>query len=333
MGPALIDEGVALVRASRDPVRPYQLQAAIAAVHDEAPSAAETDWLQVLALYGLLEQVSPGPIVTLNRAVALGHGRRAGRRARRPRRLERGQRLARHHRLHAVRAHLLEMAGETEKARESYLLASRLTTSIPEQTTSDERPKPCERHRCVTSPVAGSFSSETDTGRRSPAVPRSSRTARRARPAAALVAALAAAAALATGGAAAAPSPPRLPPPSRRTRRTSCSSATPTRPATAPAPTRSAAATAPWTTTGGRSRPRSTRPTPTRPAAAGSSPTSSSRACSVTRPRRRGPTRSTRRATPTRRPSGCAARRPSGSAGCRRSPTSPTRTRSSRASA
>ena len=132
---AYVSEGVALVTdaLSRTRLGPYQVQAAIAAVHDEAPSAAETDWEQVLALYGLLEQLSPGPVVTLNRAVALAmvEGPAAGLAVLDD--LEQDKRLARHHRLHAVRAHLLEMAGETEKARDSYLLASRLTTSIPEQ--------------------------------------------------------------------------------------------------------------------------------------------------------------------------------------------------------
>src|SRR5260370_4986954 len=77
-----IEEGVALLTRTLGtvPVGPYQMQAAIAAVHDEAPSAEETDWPQILALYEVLEQVSPGPVVTLNRAVAVAmvHGPRAG---------------------------------------------------------------------------------------------------------------------------------------------------------------------------------------------------------------------------------------------------------------
>jgi RNA polymerase sigma factor (sigma-70 family) len=132
---AYVREGVALVRdaLTRTRLGPYQVQAAIAAVHDEAPTAAETDWEQVLALYGLLEQLAPGPVVTLNRAVALAmvEGPAAGLAVLDD--LEQDKRLARHHRLHAVRAHLLEMTGDTERARDSYLLASRLTTSIPEQ--------------------------------------------------------------------------------------------------------------------------------------------------------------------------------------------------------
>ena len=79
---AQIEEGVALITRTLGtaPVGPYQLQAAIAAVHDEAPSAEETDWPQILALYEVLERVSPGPVVTLNRAVAVAmvHGPRAG---------------------------------------------------------------------------------------------------------------------------------------------------------------------------------------------------------------------------------------------------------------
>ncbi|MER7073156.1 DUF6596 domain-containing protein [Terrabacter sp. NPDC000476] len=132
---AYVIEGVALVTdaLTRTRLGPYQVQAAIAAVHDEAPSADATDWEQVLALYGLLEQLAPGPVVTLNRTVALAmvEGPAAGLDV--LDHLEQDRRLARHHRLHAVRAHLLELAGDTERARESYLLASRLTTSIPEQ--------------------------------------------------------------------------------------------------------------------------------------------------------------------------------------------------------
>ena len=132
---ASIQEGVALVTEAltRTRLGPYQVQAAIAAVHDEAPTAADTDWEQVLALYGVLEQLAPGPVVSLNRAVALAmvEGPVAGLAVLDDLALD--KRLARHHRLHAVRAHLLELAGDTDTARESYLLASRLTTSIPEQ--------------------------------------------------------------------------------------------------------------------------------------------------------------------------------------------------------
>jgi predicted RNA polymerase sigma factor len=109
----------------------YQVQAAIAALHDQAPHADDTDWPQILALYGLLEQITGNPVVTLNRAVAaaMAHGPSAG--------LalldEVDERLTGHHRLDAVRAHLLEMAGDTEAAYAYYGAAASRTTSLPEQ--------------------------------------------------------------------------------------------------------------------------------------------------------------------------------------------------------
>ncbi len=130
-----ITEGIALVSRTlgRGPVGPYQLQAAIAAVHDEAADAADTDWPQILALYGVLEKISPGPVVTLNRAVALAmvHGPRAGLALLGT--LDDDDRMDRHHRLDAVRAHLLELAGEPDAARAAYLRAAGLTASLPEQ--------------------------------------------------------------------------------------------------------------------------------------------------------------------------------------------------------
>jgi len=130
-----IEEGVALVTRAlgKTPIGPYQLQAAIAAVHDEAPSAAETDWAQILALYEVLERVSPGPVVTLNRAVAVAmvNGPRAGLALLGT--LDADERMAHTHRLEAVRGHLLELAGDTVAARESYQRAARMTASIPEQ--------------------------------------------------------------------------------------------------------------------------------------------------------------------------------------------------------
>jgi RNA polymerase sigma factor (sigma-70 family) len=133
--PALIAEGVALLTRTlgRGPIGPYQLQAAIAAVHDEAPSAGETDWPQIPALYDVLDRVSPGPVVTLNRAVAVAmvHGPRAGLALLGT--LDADDRMAHTHRLPAVRAHLLEMAGETLAAREAYQQAARMTASVPEQ--------------------------------------------------------------------------------------------------------------------------------------------------------------------------------------------------------
>ena len=130
-----IAEGVALLSRTlgRGPVGPYQLQAAIAAVHDEAPSAAETDWPQILALYGVLEHVSPGPVVTLNRAVALAmvEGPRAGLELLDT--LEGDESMTHTHRLDAVRGHLLEVAGDRAAARECYRRAARMTRSEAER--------------------------------------------------------------------------------------------------------------------------------------------------------------------------------------------------------
>ena len=115
------------------PLGPYQLQAAIAAVHDEAARAEDTDWTQILALYQLLERVSDNPMVTLNRAVAVAmvRGPRAGLEVLDT--LGADDRLAGHHRLDAVRAHLLEMDGDLAAARCCYRTAARRTTSLPEQ--------------------------------------------------------------------------------------------------------------------------------------------------------------------------------------------------------
>jgi predicted RNA polymerase sigma factor len=130
-----IREGVDLVTETlaRAPIGPYQLQAAIAAVHDEAARAEETDWRQIVALYELLEGVQPNPMVTLNRAVAIAmvDGPAAGLALLAT--LDGDDRVARHHRLEAVRAHLLELAGDLEGARASYRIAARRTTSLPEQ--------------------------------------------------------------------------------------------------------------------------------------------------------------------------------------------------------
>ena len=130
-----IAEGVALITSTLGSARigPYQVQAAIAAVHDEAPSADATDWAQILSLYEVLERVSPGPVVTLNRAVAVAmvHGARAGLVLLVT--LDADQRMSHTHRLEAVRGHLLEMAGDPAAARVSYQRAARMTTSVPEQ--------------------------------------------------------------------------------------------------------------------------------------------------------------------------------------------------------
>jgi predicted RNA polymerase sigma factor len=132
---AQIAEGIALTTAAlgRTRIGPYQVQAAIAAVHAEAAKPEETDWPQILALYRLLERLAPTPVVTLNRAVALAmvDGPRAGLALLDT--LERDPHLARHHRLAAVRAHLLEMAGDLAAARTHYERAARATTSAPER--------------------------------------------------------------------------------------------------------------------------------------------------------------------------------------------------------
>ncbi len=130
-----IREGVALISATltRARIGPYQLQAAIAAVHDEAPTAAATDWPQILVLYGMLEQLAPNPMVTLNRAVALAmvDGPAAGLATLAT--VEHDERIAGTHRVEAVRAHLLEMAGDGTAALEAYRRAARRATSIPER--------------------------------------------------------------------------------------------------------------------------------------------------------------------------------------------------------
>jgi len=130
-----IAEGVALITDAlpRGATGPYQLQAAIAAIHDEAPSAEATDWPQIMALYELLLRISDNPVVALNHAVAVAmvRGPHAGLDL--LGKLEADERIAGDHRLHAVRAHLLEMAGDRVGARDSYQAAAGRTTSIPQQ--------------------------------------------------------------------------------------------------------------------------------------------------------------------------------------------------------
>jgi RNA polymerase sigma factor (sigma-70 family) len=132
---AAISEGVALITATLRKLRPgpYQLQAAIAAVHDEAATTEATDWPQILALYELLMHTSDNPVVALNHAVAAAmvRGPRAGLELLAD--LADDTRIATGHRLHAVRAHLLEMAGDTTAARTEYLEAARRTASLPRQ--------------------------------------------------------------------------------------------------------------------------------------------------------------------------------------------------------
>jgi RNA polymerase sigma factor (sigma-70 family) len=138
---ALVDEGVALLLATlpKGRIGPYQLQAAIAGVHDEAASVDDTDWVEILGLYDLLRRIDPSPVVALNRAVALGmvEGPAAGLAA--VDRLVADGRLAGHHRLHVVRAHLLERAGDVESARAELDEAVRRTTSVPERRHLERR--------------------------------------------------------------------------------------------------------------------------------------------------------------------------------------------------
>jgi RNA polymerase sigma factor (sigma-70 family) len=130
-----VAEGVALLTRTlaRAPIGPYQVQAAIAAVHAEATGAEDTDWPQILGLYDLLERLAPGPMVSLNRAVAVAmvRGPTAGLELLAT--LDGDERLAGHHRLDAVRAHLQEMAGDPAAPRASYQRAARRTTSAPER--------------------------------------------------------------------------------------------------------------------------------------------------------------------------------------------------------
>ncbi|HET7724776.1 MAG TPA: sigma-70 family RNA polymerase sigma factor [Propionibacteriaceae bacterium] len=132
---SLIDEGVALVTSALtgSPLGPYQLQAAIAAVHDEAATADDTDWREVLGLYDLLVALAPSPVTRLNRVVALAmvDGPAAGLLALDTAGADRT--LVDHHRTHAVRAHLLEQIGDPAGARAEYELAAKLTHSIPER--------------------------------------------------------------------------------------------------------------------------------------------------------------------------------------------------------
>ena len=132
---AAIAEGVALITGAlpHGPTGPYQLQAAIAALHDEAPSAEATDWPQIMALYELLLRISDNPVVALNHAVAVAmvRGPQAGLDLLAG--LESDERIAGDHRLHAVRGHLLEAAGDRAGARDCYQAAARRALSLPQQ--------------------------------------------------------------------------------------------------------------------------------------------------------------------------------------------------------
>jgi predicted RNA polymerase sigma factor len=132
---AAIAEGVAIIEATLPIAKPgpYQLQAAIAAVHDEAADVHSTDWPQILALYDVLTAIAPGPMVALNRtvAVAMVHGPAAALAELNDAAADPA--LSGHHRVDAVRAHLLDELGDQEGAREYYLRAAQRTRSLPEQ--------------------------------------------------------------------------------------------------------------------------------------------------------------------------------------------------------
>lgn len=140
---ALIAEGTRLVEDAMlsSALGPYQLQAAIAALHVEAADAADTDWAQIAVLYRILNRLDPSPVVTLNRAVAVGmaDGPQVGLDLLR----ELEPALERHHRFHAVRGFLLDRAGDREAARDAFLQAARMTASLPEQRFLRRRAEEC----------------------------------------------------------------------------------------------------------------------------------------------------------------------------------------------
>lgn len=144
---ALIEEGVQLVTEAlqQGPPGAYQLQAAIAAIHDEASGPADTDWPQILLLYQLLDQLSPNPMATLNRALALAmvEGPEAGLGLLAT--LDEDKRVASHHRLFAMRGHLLEMAGASAAAGEAFEMAARRSTSLRERAYLQERARTAKR--------------------------------------------------------------------------------------------------------------------------------------------------------------------------------------------
>jgi RNA polymerase sigma factor (sigma-70 family) len=138
---SLIREGVGLVTEalSHGSVGPYQLQAAIAAVHDEAGTAGETDWPQILALYEMLDYVAPNPMATINRAVAVAMVQGPLAALALLGTLDDDERVSNHHLFFAVRGHLLEMARDTGAARQAFALAARRTASVPERRYLEKR--------------------------------------------------------------------------------------------------------------------------------------------------------------------------------------------------
>ncbi len=131
----LIQEGLDLVgnAMAQGRVGPYQLQAAIAALHDQAQTTEQTDWAQITALYGLLERMSDNPMIALNRAVATAmvEGPDAG--LRRVDTIAQDERLKGHYRIDVVRAHLYERTGQHDLALEHYRRAAERTASLPER--------------------------------------------------------------------------------------------------------------------------------------------------------------------------------------------------------
>jgi predicted RNA polymerase sigma factor len=138
---AFIEEGIGLISQTlvTKPLGPYQVQAAIAAVHAEATNANDTDWPQILALYDVLERIAPSPVVALNRAVAVGmvRGPRAGLEILES--LDGDERLGRTHRVASVRASFLELAGDLDAARDAYRFAAEQTQSEPERRFLEQR--------------------------------------------------------------------------------------------------------------------------------------------------------------------------------------------------
>ncbi len=130
-----IAEGVALVTAALayGAPGPYQLQAAIAAVHDESPSGEATDWPQIVALYEVLMRLADNPVVALNHAVAVAMSQGAHAGLALLEALRTDDRMANDHRVHAVRGHLLELAGDLVAARDCFATAARLTANVPQQ--------------------------------------------------------------------------------------------------------------------------------------------------------------------------------------------------------
>jgi RNA polymerase sigma factor (sigma-70 family) len=150
--PRAIAEGLALIvpALSNGRVGPFQLQAAIAAVHAEAASTAETDWREITALYELLERIAPNPVFTLNRAVAVSMVRGPNAGLRLLSELERDERMAGSHRVAAVRGHLLEMAGDDAGAADAYETAARLSLSLPEREYLQRRAAAARAARATT---------------------------------------------------------------------------------------------------------------------------------------------------------------------------------------